>query len=426
MRWGWIKINKFLKLFVALEVWMLVLFILLAWAVACVGYGIRNHFGSDVFVRSFAALFDVAKATTVRASGGVPDYIVALLKVIGYFFVWLLGGGVLISAIVGQYNKIRDCEFRLWKWVIGKYNHVIIFGWNSAVLSFLKQEVENGHLIIIMTTSDPRIIRTELDDIIGSRKDQFIIYRCCYDDASEREKNLNLKSVKLTGAYVAGEGQSSLNDARSLRLAESLRGSVANECKVYCNIHDFGLAKKLVKETDLNVNIVNFHSEWGERIGNALAGKINEAVVHLVGFGAMGKAIAIKLLDLDFRSKIMISSENNEKLKFEYDRFEKEFSEYQRRVEMEDLDKFKNMLQSGESNVTEKKIVIVAMREAQKGLLVLMDLVSGKKGIEYYLSQEIDGFGQETGLPEITLLGNKVTLFGMNRGAKWNPEEKKA
>lgn len=373
-------------------------------------------------IRAFSMMFDVANisASNVHTIG-------IKLKMLIFLIIWLLGGGVLISAMVGRMSKIRDCEYRLsrwpfsekWPWLVAP--HIVVFGWNDAVLSFLRDGRKyDGRLVFILTAVDPRLIHTAMDELDGLWKSNYLIYHCEYDDTSERKKNLKMNSRWMSHIYIAGDGQRSENDTRSMLLANTLRGSdtlrgcADKKTNITCNIHDFGLAYKMRNEND-SINIENFHWSWGERIAAELGEE--DRPIYIVGFGAMGKAIAMNAKN---RSSIIVSAADEKKLKEEVERFRREFPDKAARVESVDWDVFCALtVEPG------KKDVVVAMRQAEKGMLVMSELIESasaesRKGSRYFLSQEIDGFGHENGLPTITIGGQSVTLFGMNRGAKWN------
>jgi len=405
---------KVISLFSAKEVLWLIGLIVGLWIAVAAGCWCFGSVGfPDCCVRSFGILFDVSKS-----AGPVSMSWRCVGKILVFFIVWLLGGGVLISAMVYQYDKIRDCDFRLPAWMLKHLDHVVILGWNSSVLSFLRreQEQDQGCLFVILTTSDAKLIKTVLDDIKGVH---YLIYCCAYDDESERTDHLKLMSEKLKAVYVAGEGQLSVYDTRAYLLAEYLAqpDNLADRCRLYCDIHDFGLASESICQTKKNGKpiYVNFYQRWADCI---CADIDFNRPLYVAGFGAMGKAVARAALQRHPRLRVFVSDADAEKLSQEKHRFEDQFHKEGRRIVDLHWDAFRKAVADAYP-----KTVVVALHRSEKGLLCLMELIKESRAtcddLRCYLDQEIDGpLGKE--LPPINCAGYPVRLFGMKRGAQWN------
>lgn len=140
-----IKVYQLVSLFISLKVGTLIFIVVGLWAAASVSEYLRSdvvnvqvgariqqrtprEYEKDLIVarydykqrvvkaaqNAFAILFDVSKTSGLDSSKSE----VLLERMILFFVIWLLGGGVMISAMVEQFDKIRDCEFRLPKWML--------------------------------------------------------------------------------------------------------------------------------------------------------------------------------------------------------------------------------------------------------------------------------------------------------------------
>lgn len=220
---------------------------------------------------------------------------------------------------------------------------------------------------------------------------------------------------------------------------------------IYCNIHDFGLANVAREEKSggengqakgvttgnqdmllhKNVTPKCFYHDWAEYIKKDESFK---APFFIVGFGAMGKAVALagieklpentKNMEGNKKVQIFVSSLDQKKLDEEWNRFGIEFADKKDYIRQWNWDAFKEELKKPWGG---NPTVVVTTRKGEKGMLAFAGLVKalGEKA-NYYLSQEIDGpsVGPNGGLRGLMIDGSSIKLFGMNRGAPWKTEEK--
>lgn len=358
----------------------------------------------EMWNAAFSIMFDASVAKS--SFGGCGKLI--------YLFVWLIGGGVLVSALIKRHDEIADCDYRLPKRCLGWINHIVVFGWNESVVEFVdfcqrKLKLDgNCNAVVILTTTAPERIRTALGDFGGA----LLIYRCEYDDERVRKKYLRLPSAKAI--YVAGEDGSSLHDARAFLLADKIKDDICETMPCFCDIHDFGLAREMMKKVG-PISYRNFHSAWGSYIVRKMS---LDKPVYIASFGAMGKAVALAVKEKKPACEVFVSAEDD-KFEQEWKRFEKECPDAAQTIRKIDFDLFEEAVRDNA-----EKTVVIALHRSEKGLLRLLELTRSvrHKNNTYFLDQEIEGaVGQKECECVSTRITNQtITVFGMKRGAPWS------
>lgn len=343
------------------------------------------------------------------------------LTMIVFFVGWLIGGGVLVTVMVGQYYKNMEGGFRRWQWLVE--NHLVVLGWDDGMLTELKQAVSAGkHACYIVTKQNVPELAQSLKS--AGVKDCYI-YKGDYDNPEEWRDNLQIH--KAAKVFIAGERNEAAHDARVRLLFEKIKAVCKDSGKprITVNIHDFGLAQKLMAEYPETFE--NFHMNWADALwdGIAIAKALKPFDLYVVGFGAMGKAVAISAIRRFIPQVICITDDDKEKLEEEKARFKTQFNDF----EVDDntflewnqaLAKFRDL-----PNKNNDAVIVVAKKRSEKGLFCMMDIISQLQNptspeITLALNQEIDGYSVDS---DIKLKVGKVDvkIFGMKKGRILSP-----
>ena len=354
-----------------------------------------------------------------------------------FFVVWLIGGGVLVTVMVGQYYKNKAGGFRRCTLLVG--NHVVVLGWDDGILRELKQVVSEGNYDCYVVTNQNV---PELERLLKSAGvKSCCIYKGDYDNPKEWRENL--KTHKAVKVFIAGEREEDAHDARVRVLLNRVQKAcqikrTAPEIKV--NIHDFGLAKKLMHSDKI---YENFHLRWAKALWKRLAASDLGSGYQLfvVGFGAMGKAVVLEATELDGHrpASILVTDDDSEKsekpdkLEAEKARFKAQFPHLVTESEAESIVRFAENWDYGLREIVKANgknaVIVVAKKRSEKGLLCMMEIVS-KMGdsvpanTRLVLNQEVDGYqwedGKKEGDEEADFLqicpDVRILLFGMKRG----------
>ena len=368
-----------------------------------------------------------------------------------YFVVWLIGGGVLVSVIIGQIARNANGEFRLWRWLLKE--HVVILGWDPKIISKMIKEKDSASRFIIATMKDVREIEKSVV-AAGIDAKCFFIYKCLYDDDREINK-MNIKSAKAI--YVVGEEGETSHDSRVLFLTENITENIKNNLyspAIEVNINDFGLAHRMVtkkvKDNSPVEGYFNFHLDSAVYMWTLWSKKSEQSLVRnlfVFGFGAMGKAVVVKCPKKYFKN-IFITDDDSNKLDEEYKRFSSQISGFDEKdrdqsqiSEFDEKDRDKSQI-SGYSVQKEayeavlgkitnelgnNDVIVIAKRRSEKGVLCLMDVLSklpskinkDKCSNMIFLSQEIKTDvwnGNERVHQEMLFNDFTVNVFGLNNG----------
>ena len=389
--------------------------ILLVVAVLLVWFNASRCFNTPHVLRSaFDCLFSPEKASENGLSMGL------------FFIVWLIGGGVLVSVMVSQYYKNKAGGFRRWPCLVE--NHVVVLGWDDGLLSELRRTASDGkHDCYIVTNQNV----PELERMLESAGvENPYIYHGDYDDPKEWRDNLKIaKAVKV---FIAGERDEAAHDAR----VTVLFGKIKDECKdsipaIKVNIHDFGLAQKLIEKYPQTYE--NFHIIWADALWDKLelAKELEQFTLYVVGFGAMGKSVAISAIKRFSSVEIYVSDDDKDKLKEEQTRFKTQFNEYQNKITFISWSSSSEescaaneqkecALDRIERLTNETAVIVVAKKRSEKGLFCMMDIISklgnhNPENVRLALDQEIDGASVDP--PIVLSIGRfDVKVFGMKEG----------
>lgn len=335
-----------------------------------------------------------------------------------FFVSWLIGGGVLVSVMVGQYYKNTAGGFRRWRFLVGK--HIVVLGWDNGLLAELAREVAARKRECYIVTNQNI---GELGKLLaGAGVKGCYIYKGDYDNPTEWRENLRIH--KAERVFIAGEKDEAAHDARVQILFEKVKKVCLLE-KIKVNIHDFGLAQKLIAH-DADGIYENFHLRWAK---TALQGALraiqgNTYSLFVVGFGAMGKAVVLEatLLEGKKAEQIVATDDDPEKFGDEKARFLAQFPH------MENIVTFKGNWTEGLEKIVESNgrdaVIVVAKKRSEKGILCMMEIVS-KLGdsvpskTQLLLNQEVDGYvtGNDKEAGDIMQIGSiPIHLFGMKKG----------
>jgi len=244
------------------------------------------------------------------------------------------------------------------------------------------------------------------------------LYKGDYDNEVEWRKYLQVgRAVRV---FIAGELDEAAHDARVRLLYDKLCPVVPKE-KMKVNIHDFGLAKELIAK-DPNV-FENFHQKWATFLWSRmeLPSGMNALELFIVGFGAMGKAVALTMpKKLPANVAINVTDDDDDKLADEKARYDRQFGN------LNPVSDFKwdvalDMIQKPVANGT-VRLIVVAKKRSEKGLLCMMDIISrfgvqAPRNVILALSQEIDGYNIDEATAEMTIApAEGIILFGMKKG----------
>lgn len=374
---------------------------------------------SDIWSSAFISLFSVEKAA------------VHWFPMTLFFVAWLVGGGGLVSVLVGQYNKNTAGGFRRLKWLVR--NHIVVLGWDDGILTELAKEVhKNKRDCYVVTNQNVFEIGKLLE---GAGIKEYCIYKGDYDNPKELE-NLQLK--KAQKVFIMGEREENAHDARVQILYENVRMICNPKTEIKVNIHDFGLAQKLIHKTDVYNKTevyMNFHLRWAKWLwGKLIAEKqCDDYSLFVVGFGAMGKAIVLEatqsqghvpksiLVTDDDSEKAGKDPKKPEKLESEKTRFLAQFPNMSKQVQFE-TNWQKCLDQIVEANGT-NAVIVVSKKRSEKGMLCMMEIVS-KMGdsvsatTQLVLDQEVEGYVSGQKDEDVMRIGGdvKIQLFGMKKG----------
>lgn len=365
------------------------------------------------FADSFSDLFNVE---AVRGS---------VLKMLIFFVAWLVGGGALVSIMVGQFNRNVAGDFRRWRHLIG--NHIVVLGWDDGVLMELVGMLQDCQAECFIVTKNRVADVERLLRSAGIGDGRIQIYRGDYDD--EQEWKFNLKIDQAVKILIAGESDEDAHDARVLILFDKVQKYLASKDKhieTKVNIHDFGLAYRL--SSNAPTVYENFHMRWANALWGTLklANDLPSFDLYIVGFGAMGKAVALEAINRNLPfNKIYVTDDDAKKLGEERVRFFAQFAKFNEKIEkmiekIEYRETWDKVLE-GIKTLNEKNVVfVVAKRRSEKGLLCMMDIIAQLRctnadNIRLALDQEVDGYSVDSDI-DMKIGSASVQLFGMKRG----------
>ena len=407
LRWLLSTANWLVSIIWAKEVryLLVVMFLLLFGGVVCIARLNAWDFSAETWADSFIRLFSVE-----RASGH-------WLTMIFFFVAWLVGGGALVSVMVGQYNKNINGGFRRWKLLVGK--HVVVLGWDDGILMELVSEVsvlnEDGSRkeCYIVTKQDTQ----ELDKILKSAGIKvFYIYKGVYDDSKEWLENLKINSAARV--FIAGEKAEDAHDARVQILYDKVRPEVNGKLgKIRVNIHDFGLARKLIAKDPKTYK--NFHTNWADALWDklSLAKGLNTFDLYIVGFGAMGKAVALSAIQRFPPKIIYVSDDDKKKLAEERGRFVAQFKRLISNIKFIGWATALGQIAKLNGNST---VIVVAKKRSEKGMFCMMDVLAQlgdpvPGNVRLALDQEVDGYSVDPDVDKF-IENTGIQLFGMKKG----------
>lgn len=392
-----------------------------------------------VWIESFVSLFSAEKAS--------QNWVTMLL----FLVTWLVGGGALVSVMVGRFYKKVAGELRWWPWLVD--DHIVVLGWDDGVLMELVNELKskNPPSKCYVITSRPV---KEVERFFGSAtiaKSRICVYHGNYDDEREWKTNLRVKNARRV--FIMGEHEEDAHDARVRMLYDKINTVLQTSKKkpiINVSVRDFGLAQRLdPKGHGLHKN---FHLTWSLWLWKEWRLDLNENEkfeLFICGFGAMGKAVAMKAIEKNKNiSVVFVSDDDDKKLKEESGRFIRQFADvkrtrilkgytttYYKNKSIIFVDKWDEALTrltrlkhvSTANGRGCRKVVVVAKKRSEKGMLCMMDIVkqlrdANVSNVALALDQEVDGYSvapNDKVLRDVEIDGFKVQLFGMKRGCKW-------
>lgn len=375
---------------------------------------VRFFSNSDIWSSAFISLFSVEKSAE-------HWFTMALFLV-----AWLIGGGGLVSVLVGQYNKDAAGGFRRWKFLVR--NHVVVLGWDDGVLVKLANEFRESKRDCYVVTDQNVFELGKLLECAGIKN--FCIYKGDYDNPKEWQENLQLDRAKKV--FIMGERDEEAHDARVQILYEKVSMICKPQTEIKVNIHDFGLAQKLINKAGV---YMNFHLRWAKWLWKKLidAKQCDDYSLFVVGFGAMGKAIVLEstLNQGHVPMSILVTDDNSEKsgnnskkpdkLESEKTRFLAQFPHMSKQVQ------FESNWQKGLEQIVkmngEKAVIVVSKKRSEKGMLCMMEIVSKMGDLvsantQLVLNQEVEGYVSGKEDEDVMCIGGnvKIQLFGMKKG----------
>lgn len=387
----------------------------------CNGFGDGLDYGCAIIKRFFTTI-DIWSTAFVRLFS-VEKAVVHWFPMALFFVAWLIGGGGLVSVLVGQYNRNSAGGFRRWRWLVR--NHIVVLGWDDGILAELAREVHESKRDCYVVTNQNVSELGKLLESAGIK--EYCIYKGDYDNPQEWFNNLRLCDAKKV--FIMGERDEEAHDARVQILYDKVRKKCKTKLKV--NIHDFGLANKLMHK-DKDAVYVNFHMRWAKALWNKLvaSGLRKGYSLFVIGFGAMGKAIVLEATSSSCaevmpKDKILVTddeSEKPEKLKTEKARFLSQFANRESLVRFEEKwdVALKDIIAAAKGN---DAVIVVAKKRSEKGMLCMMEIVSKMNdsltgNTRLVLNQEVEGYVSGDEAENVLRLGNEVRidLFGMKKG----------
>ena len=420
---GWrfcVGVQKFISLFWAKEIIRLVAVFFATWIVSASIHGFEGSGFGDAVSKGFQSLFSL--------SVYVYSPCCRILLGICFFVVWLIGGGVLVSVMVSQQRRNESGEFRLWKWLL--CDHVVFLGWDENVPSLMNKELHQGKnadkkifVVVTMANADDVIKSVEAADI---KRWRVFVYRGFYDDNIVRQK-LNIETAEPI--YIMGESNEEAHDSRVILHAKNLSCFCAKACMektIFASIKDFGLANMLLGRSNIGdmkgVDWINFHLDSSSRLLARVKDDGPFSHVAIIGFGAMGKAIAVK----GFAEKVFddctiyVSDDDEQKLTMEKRRFDVQFPEYGSMVQeclyADCLDRIRDAEEGA------NWLVVVAKHRSEKGLAAALDVlavIKNKTAFTLALNQEVKcDYWRDVAASQdsLDINGFRVELFGFKSG----------
>ena len=393
---GWIstKVNWFVSLFCAREVFYLVLTMVVLFII---GMCCSKWSGA----LAFSYLFDAGKASA------------SIWTRILFFATWMVGGGVLVSVMVSQYYKNVGGYFRRWPCLVR--NHIVVLGWDDGMMMELKRTLyEKPVACYVITNQDVFALAKSFR---SAGLNNVIIYKGDYDNETEWRKYLQVgRAIKV---FIAGELKEEAHDAR-VRLLYNKLSDVVAKGKIKVNIHDFGLANQLM--ADEKEVFENFHQKWAEFLWSQLALPLgmNALELFIVGFGAMGKAVVLTMPDnLPATVSVFVTDDDEDKLNDEKARYDTQFGTSNPVIDKKWADAL-TLIENPVKNGT-MRIIVVAKKRSEKGLLCMMDIIakfgsSMPRNLKLALSQEIEGYDTDPNTARMVIGPAEVILFGMKKG----------
>ena len=359
------------------------------------------------FADSFFDLFNVEAA---RGS---------VLKMLIFFVAWLVGGGALVSIMVGQFNRNVAGDFRRWRHLVG--NHIVVLGWDDGVLMQLVGMLQDCQAECFIVTKNRVADVERLLRSAGIGDGRIQIYRGDYDD--EQEWKFNLKIDQAVKILIAGESDEDAHDARVLILFDKVQKYLVSKDKQHIetkvNIHDFGLAYRLISNAPAVYE--NFHMRWANALWGTLklANGLPSFDLYIVGFGAMGKAVALEAIIRNLPvKKIYVTDDDAKKLGEERVRFSAQFAQFNDKIEYRET--WDKELEGIKTLDAKNVVFVVAKRRSEKGLLCMMDIIAQlgchiTDNTRLALDQEVDGYSVDSDI-DMQIGSASVQLFGMKRG----------
>lgn len=420
-----------------------------------------------------------------------------------YFVTWLVGGGALVGSILSTSRRFAKGEWRKWPWLVR--NHTVVLGWDENVPTRICEHLASRKLgklnfpetFYVLSSADAEEIRRTLRPIFRwwNLTINLYVYKGVYDDCKELN---GLRLQRANKIIVVGEKGESAHDSRVLYVPSAIRMAIERPwyerifcCLDYCSrlwwsraplvchlkINDFGLYwQQLEKENGtslfpdvfnlkkglyarrMEVRYDNFHDSWAKRLfsgDKAWGFPVKEPVdknstppkprVLILGFGAMGKAVAVELLNREAdRISIKVALASRNEFAYEWDRFNAQFPDL---IKKGDIGKDDNVRMESSSlfDMLKREIsqdpeltIIISLKKAEKGMALALSIIrivegvrkiQGKVNVRIALSREDSGSNAVSTSEEHSFGDSNfaVRYFGMSNGAgydEWKVERK--
>ena len=420
-----------------------------------------------------------------------------------YFVTWLVGGGALVGSILSTSKRFTKGEWRKWPWLVR--NHTVVLGWDANVPTRIREHIESRKLgwfnfpetFYVLSSVDAEEIRRALRPIFRcwNLTINLYVYKGIYDDVDELNR---LRLPRANEVIVVGENNELVHDSRVMSVPNAILKTI--QCKWYkrlfcfdrllpswwrwdafvcrLKINDIGLywqqlgkrtvndvieLKKIGYVRRMEIRYENFYDSWAKRLfsgANALKIKFGtnltgRARVLVLGFGAMGKAVTVELLnraDLANAPSIKIALASRDDLAYEWNRFKVQFSDLLRSkrncaevvadpsLRMETSPTFKMLRQEILKSTNRPLTIIVALKKAEKGLALALSIQRfidklktetnvHEVHVRMAVSQEMSGSDEKQTQEGFMLRDRNVPMrfFGMADGAgykEWSFDRK--
>lgn len=423
----------------------------------------------------------------------LPQDDVRIVPRLIYFVTWLVGGGALVGSILSTSKRFVKGEWRKWPWLVR--NHTVVLGWDANVPTRIREHLASRKLwklyfpetFYVLSSADTEDIRRALHPIFGwwHPTINLYVYKGVYDDANELN---GLRLPRANEVIVVGEDKELVHDSRVMSVPKAIYKTI--QCKWYnrlfcldrflpswwrwdpficrLKINDIGLywqqlGKQAVNDVielpkigyvrRMEIRYENFHDSWAKRLfsgPDAMKIKFDtnlteRARVLILGFGAMGKAVAVELLnraDPASTLSIKIALASRDDLAYEWNRFKVQFSDLLKckrkcvevvadpSLRMESISTLQMLRKEILKSYRRPLTIIVALKKAEKGLALALSikkfidkLKSGTSvHVRMAISQEMSGSDEKQTQDGLVLNGHYVPMrfFGMADGAGYN------